>query len=234
MTGPSVVRVPRAWGEGGQAMCEAAAMDIGLPEAATVAAPSLDSQTEAVAAALPELPVILGGCCCAHIGAVSGLAGRHGRVAVVWFDAHGDLNTPETSPSGNAWGMPFRMILEDGYAAAGDCALLGARNVDPPESDFIAETGLSTSAAELPSVLGDTAGAYIAFDCDVLDPGEVDCFMPEPGGPSLGDCLRTIEALAGRTAVLGIGFTGLVASSGNPARIRQILEAALPGSGGQG
>ena len=40
------------------------------------------------------------------------LAARYGRLAVVWVDAHGDLNTPETSPSGNEWGMPLRMAID--------------------------------------------------------------------------------------------------------------------------
>ena len=56
----------------------------------------------------------LGGCCCAHVGAVEGLATRYDRLGVVWFDAHGDLNTPETSPSGNVWGMPLRRLLDSG------------------------------------------------------------------------------------------------------------------------
>jgi arginase len=234
MTGAALLRVPRAWGEGGAAMCEAAAMDVGLPEAASVAMSSLEEQTDAVAAALPELPVVLGGCCCAHVGAAAGLARRHGRIAVIWFDAHGDLNTPGTSPSGNAWGMPFRMILDDGHAAAGDCALLGARNLDPPEADFIAATGLATSEASLGSVVAGTVGAYIAFDCDVLDPAEIDCFMPEPDGPSLDDCARIVGSVAGLAPVLGIGFTGLVSSADNPARLRRIAAAALPEPAGGG
>ena len=63
-------------------------------------------------------PLILGGCCCAHVGAVRELARRHRRIGVIWIDAHGDLNTPETSPSGNAWGMPLRMLIDAGDVAA--------------------------------------------------------------------------------------------------------------------
>jgi arginase len=227
MTRPEVVRVPRAWGEGGAAMCDAAAMDVGLEEAATVAMPTLAEQTAALAAALPDLPVVLGGCCCAHVGAVAGLATRHGRVSVVWFDAHGDLNTPQTSPSGNAWGMPFRMILDEGHAAVGDCALLGARNLDPPEVAYVEATGLAVSKASLDTVVAGTAGTYIAFDCDVLDPAEVECFMPEPGGPSLDECLDAVATVARLGPVLGIGFTGLVPSDANPERLRRIASAAL-------
>ena len=149
---PELVRVPRAFGSGGEAMEAAAAMPLGFDEAATISCVDLDQQTEALAAALPENPVVLGGCCCTHVGAGRGLARRHGRIAVVWVDAHGDLNTPETSPSGNLWGMPFRMLLDGGDVAPGDAALLGARSLDPPEEEYIDRVGLATSAAGLDRV----------------------------------------------------------------------------------
>ena len=53
------------------------------------------SGRSADAATFRVRPLVLGGCCCAHVGAIRGLAARAGRLAVVWFDAHGDLNTPE-------------------------------------------------------------------------------------------------------------------------------------------
>ena len=97
-----LVRVPRAWGEGGEAMAEAARLTLPWPEAAVVAADTLEEEIDGVARELPERPFVLGGSCCAHVGAVRELARRHGRLSVVWIDAHGDLNTPESSPSGNA------------------------------------------------------------------------------------------------------------------------------------
>ena len=92
------------------------------PEAAVVDEDTLTKQNLALAAALPERPLVLGGCCCAHVGAVEGLATRYDRLAVVWFDAHGDLNTPESSPSGNEWGMPLRMLLDSGTVRPDDGA----------------------------------------------------------------------------------------------------------------
>ena len=71
-------------------------------------------RSHATARELPARPLVLGGCCCSHVGAVRELARRHGRIGVVWIDAHGDLNTPESSPSGNAWGMPLRMLIDAG------------------------------------------------------------------------------------------------------------------------
>jgi len=105
------VRVPRAWGSGGDTLAAAAWLELGYAEAAVVEAETLEEQTAALADTLRTLRLVLGGCCCAHVGAIRGLARRHGRLAVAWFDAHGDLNTPETSPAGNLWGMPLRMAL---------------------------------------------------------------------------------------------------------------------------
>src|SRR5204862_3642667 len=68
-----LVRVPRAWGEGGEAMAAAAGLQLRYPDAGVVDEPSLGEQTLALAAELPERPLVLGGCCCAHIGAVQGL-----------------------------------------------------------------------------------------------------------------------------------------------------------------
>ena len=217
-----LVRVPTAFGAGGEPMTRAAMMDIGVEEAATVAEATVSEQTQRVRSVLPERAVVLGGCCCTHVGAVAGLADRAGRVAVVWVDAHGDLNTPQTSPSGNEWGMPFRMILDDGHARVEDCCLIGARSLDPPEQEFILTRGLATELGSLEGV----AGAYIAFDCDVLDPGQIDCFMPEPDGISLDQGVAIVEQVGSRTTILGMGLTGLVASPENPARLRRLLDAA--------
>ena len=100
--GAGLVRVPQAWGEGGESMAEAARLPLPFPEAAVVEEETLDEQTLAVAIDLPERPVVLGGCCCAHIGAVEALAARNGRIALVWFDAHGDLNTPRARRPGTS------------------------------------------------------------------------------------------------------------------------------------
>src|SRR4029077_9852938 len=80
-----LVRVPQAWGDGGEAMAEAAWVQLPYPETAVVEAETLEEQTLALAADLPERPVVLGGCCCAHIGAREGLGRRHGPVAVCWL-----------------------------------------------------------------------------------------------------------------------------------------------------
>jgi arginase family enzyme len=220
-----LVRVPRAWGEGGEAIVEAAALPLPYPEAAVVDEETLGDQTLALAAELPERPLVLGGCCCTHVGAVEGLAARHDRLALVWIDAHGDLNTPESSPTGNLWGMPLRMILDSGAVAAEDALLVGARNLDPPEVEHIAEIGLRTDPADLDGVLDGTDGVYVAFDADSLEPGEIHAFMPEPGGLTLDEAESLLRGVARQTPVLGAGFTALLPDPANVEPLSRLSSA---------
>jgi arginase len=202
-----LVRVPRAWGKGGEPMAEAAHLPLPYPEAAVVDEDSLPEQTFAVATDLPDRPLVLGGCCCAHIGAVEALSARHGRLAVVWLDAHGDLNTIESSPTGNPWATPLRQLIDSGAVRAEDVALVGARNLDPPEEEFIAQTGVGVGPEAIPSVLDKTRCVYIAFDADVVEPGELEVFMPEPDGLTIDEIETLFQGIASRAAVLGAGFT---------------------------
>ena len=211
-----LVRVPRAWGDGGEAMAAAAAMELPWPEAATVAEETLEAQIEATAHALPARPLVLGGCCCAHVGAVRELARRHGRLAIVWLDAHGDLNTPESSPSGNPWGMALRMLIDAGDVDPADVTLLGARNLDPPEAEFIAGAGVGTELGRLPERL------YVAVDGDVIDPPDADVFMPEPDGIPLVELESLLAELPG---VIGAGFTGFLRSDRNEASLARLGHA---------
>jgi arginase family enzyme len=197
-----LVRVPRAWGDGGDAMADAARMALPWPEAAVIEEDTLEAQIAQQVRELPERPLVLGGCCCAHVGAVRGLAARHGRIGVVWLDAHGDLNTPESSPSGDAWGMPLRMLIDAGDVGAGDVTLIGARSLDPPEVAFIEAAGIHRELRELPERI------YVAVDCDVLDGFPV--FMPEPGGLGLGELEQMLARLP---RPVGAGFTVLVPSA---------------------
>ena len=218
-----LVRVPRAWGVGGEGMSEGALMPLPYPEVAIVERDTLEEQNEAIADALAARPVVLGGCCCAHVGAARGLARRVDRLAVVWIDAHGDLNTPETSPSGNLWGMPFRMLLDGGVVAAEDAALVGARNLDPAEAEFVESAGIDDS---LDRALSGVDATYVALDLDVLDPSEVDVLIPEPDGPTSADIETLLNELAERTTIVGIGVTGLLPTERNAALAMRMLAAA--------
>jgi arginase family enzyme len=218
-----LVRVPRAWGVGGDAMAEAASIALPYPEVAVVERDSLGDQTDAIAAALAARPVVVGGCCCSHVGAATGAARRVGRLGVVWLDAHGDLNTPATSPSGNEWGMPLRMLLDAGAVVPEDTALVGARNLDPPEVEYMAAHGIDDS---LDRALAGVEATYVALDFDVLDPGEADVFMPDPAGLSVSEVEGLLGEVAGRTEIGGIGVTGLLATERNAALAARLLAAA--------
>ncbi|HEU0246096.1 MAG TPA: arginase family protein [Gaiellaceae bacterium] len=219
-----LLRVPHAWGSGGEAMAEGARLEIPYPEVGLVVAhDTLEEQNEVLAAMLPVRPVVLGGCCCSHVGAVRGLASRVDRLGVVWIDAHGDLNTPETSPSGNLWGMPLRMLLDDEVVAPGDVALVGARNLDPPEAEYVADTGIDDS---LERALAGVDAAYVALDLDVLDPAEADVFMAEPDGPTVTKIEGVLRDACERSTIVGIGVTGFLATERNVAVITRALAAA--------
>jgi arginase len=203
-------------------MVAAASLPFTYPEAAVIEEPTLGEQNLALASELPERPLILGGCCCSHVGAIEGLAARHDRLAVIWLDAHGDLNTPETSPSGNAWGMPLRMIVDGGAADPHDVALIGARNLDPPEVEFIASAGIHD---DVQPVLDAVDCVYVALDCDVFEPSELAVFMPEPGGPTVAEIERLFGRIRAARTVVGVGITGLAPDRGNVEKLERLTTA---------
>jgi arginase family enzyme len=221
-----LIRVPRAWGTGGEGMAEAARLPVPYPEAAVIEEDTLAEQSLALARELPVRPVVLGGCCCSHIGAVEALGARHGRIAVLWFDAHGDLNTPESSPSGNEWGMPLRRLLDSGAVAVEDVALIGARNLDPPEEKFIAASGLGVGPEAADRALEETNGVYLAIDFDAFAEDEVASWMPEPAGMSVSGVEQILLSARKQKPVLGAGFTGLLDDERNVPAVARLASAA--------
>jgi arginase len=207
-------------------MAEAAFLELPYPEAGVVDEETLTEQSLALACSLPERPLIVGGCCCAHVGAVEALATRCDRLGIVWLDAHGDLNTPESSPSGNLWGMPLRMLIDSDTVQAEDVALVGARSLDPPEERFIADSGLRLGEERVAEALDGVDAVYVAFDCDVLEP---DCgvamFMPEPGGMTPEAAEAVLVEATHRTPVAGLGFSGFVADPANVAGLVRFCAA---------
>jgi arginase len=192
-----------------------------------------------VAAALAGAPdarlLILGGDCTSHSATMAGLAkARPGaRFGIAWFDAHGDLNTPDTTPSGNVWGMPFAMLLGWGEpdlvgacdgptAREEDAALLGGQVLDEQESRMQAaskvalfgagmlatEAGMAALAGWARVVGERCDGLYIAFDLDALDETEgLSVAMPEAGGLSLETAARAMATLSAHADVVGFGPT---------------------------
>jgi arginase len=142
-----------------------------------------------------RIPIVLGGDHSIALGTLGGLAARHGPGAVLWFDAHGDLNTPQTTPSGNVHGMPLAAALGRGgpnFDSAAwtlpalqpdRVALIGARDLDPGERELIAELGLACHSmnaldrrgieAIVREALERAVGApfvHVSLDMDGLDP----------------------------------------------------------------
>jgi arginase len=194
-----------------------------------------DRVAAAIAAAPDAQLLILGGDCTSHSGTMAGLAKANpgARFGIAWFDAHGDFNTPDTTPSGNVWGMPFAMLLGRGEpdlvgacdgptARAEDAALLGGQVLDETESRMLAaspvshfgagmlatEAGMAALAAWARVVGARRAGIYIAFDLDAIDESEgLSLAMPEPQGLSLATAVRAIETIAGAARIVGFGPT---------------------------
>jgi arginase len=150
-----------------------------------------------VGAALDEgrIPIVLGGDHSIALGTLGGLASQRGPGAVLWFDAHGDLNTPETTPSGNVHGMPLAAALGRGGPRFESpswtlpalqperVAVIGARELDSGERALIRELGLAVhTMSELDrrgietvvsEALERAAGAqfvHVSLDMDGLDP----------------------------------------------------------------
>jgi arginase len=184
--------------------------------------------------------VALGGDCTTHAGVMAGLRkamaariGHPARLAIAWFDAHGDFNDPDTTPSGNVWGMPFAMLLGRGAADLvdacegptaldEDAALLGGQVLDEQESRMLAasrvahfgagmlggEAGRAALAAWAGVVAGRCDGLYVAFDLDAIDASEaLSLAMPEPAGISLATAVSCVGILARAMPVVGIGTT---------------------------
>jgi arginase len=88
--------------------------------------------------------------------------------------------------------------------------LVGARNLDPPEVEFIAASGLRTGVDEVDDAVAEADAVYVAFDVDVLDPeDDVVCFMPEPSGFTVVEAAALLRRIAAERPVAGVGLTGL-------------------------
>ena len=201
-----------------------------------------------------ERLLILGGDCCAHAGAMAGLrrAQPDRRLAIAWFDAHGDCNTPDTTPSGNIWGMPFAMLLGRGPAdlvgaVAGPsaemrhAALVGGQVLDEPESRWLSSSPVAHFGAGMLRTVGGMAALrgwvntvadevdalYLAIDHDVLDADEARwaVTMPEAGGLSADVAVEAVRVLAQAIPVVGYGATAMNFRNGGDAE-RTVAAAA--------
>jgi arginase len=123
--------------------------------------------------------------------------------------------------------MPLRMLLDSGAVRSEDVALVGARNLDPPEEEFLAASAVHTGEDAVARALDDVDCVYIALDCDSVEPGDLAVFMPEPDGLALDELERLLREVASTGRVVGAGFTGLVADAANEPKLARLAAAAL-------
>lgn len=182
-----------------------------------------------------QIPVVLGGDHALAAGSIAGaaahLAAKGERLGVIWVDAHGDLNTPASSRSGNVHGMPLAALLGHGDKAmvgiAGaepalrptDLALVGLRDLDAPERTHIKKWGLSAFTMRALDERGvrlvmeeaiaiatrGTGGIWVSFDMDVIDPDEAPGVgTAVPGGMTYREAHLAMEMLADTGKLVGV------------------------------
>ncbi|KTS69937.1 arginase [Microbacterium testaceum] len=173
--------------------------------------------------------IVVGGDCGVALGAISPVAADD--LAVVWIDAHADLNTPASSPSGAFHGMVLRAItgegenlhrLEPGISPS-RIVLAGTRALDAEEQRFIDEHGIRVIAPDAladPEVLAEAVQAtgasrvYVHVDLDVLDPAEMTgVALPEPFGARTTDVVASLRRLRERVPLAGATLTEYSPSS---------------------
>ena len=157
-------------------------------------------------------PIVLGGDHSIAMGTLDGLRRARGEAAgLVWVDAHSDINSPESSPSGNVHGMPLWFALEEGYADPKRTVQIGLRDVDPSEKANLRASGIAAFTMSDVDRLGMTrvmeeairiAGAggkpiHMSFDMDGIDPSEAPgTGTPVKGGLSFREAHLAMEMLA--------------------------------------
>jgi arginase len=176
-----------------------------------------------------EFPLVLGGDHSVAIGSLNG-SSRAADLGVVWFDAHADLNTPETTPSGNVHGMPLAAALGRGAFGETDwapapnlressIAYVGLRSIDERERELIRESdmtaftmsdidqrGISAVVEDALAVATDgTDGVHVSLDLDWLDPKEAPGVgTPVRGGVTYREAHAALEALSRRDQTDGL------------------------------
>lgn len=185
-----------------------------------------------------HLPLVVGGDHSIAAGTVAGISSYHHKkgesIGLIWFDAHGDMNTPDTTESGNIHGMPLASCLgmgPDSLRRIGDrfpmvdpdkAVLIGVRSLDDGERSNIRESGIRCFTMKEIDQLGmhavmsqaieiataGTAGFHLSFDLDGTDPVVAPGVgTPVPGGVSYRESHTVMELAAETGKVLGLEFT---------------------------
>lgn len=175
--------------------------------------------TVAPSAGRGRCPLVVSGDCMTALGTVASLQSAGLEVGIVWFDAHGDVQTPETTASGYLGGMPLRLLT--GYRPEiiasrlglrpvdeASIVLAGARDLDPPEVSYLERSQIRRAdVGDLEPAAVPDLPLYVHVDVDVLDPIAVPGLRyPAPGGPSAAQLAAALRMLIGTGQVVGIGL----------------------------
>lgn len=202
-----------------------------------------DAAQDVLARLAPHRLLTAGGDCAVDVVAIDYLHRKHPDLHVVWFDAHLDANTPQTSPSRNFHGMPVAALFgeapEPMRSKLGQSLnparffYCGERVADPAEADFRAARGLrSLDLAHLP----ENAPVHIHFDLDVLDPlAFPHLAFAELDGMAIDVAIDLITSIARRCDVVGFTLTEFAPAHEQAARegadvLAAIVAAACEGN----
>src|SRR5262245_49391597 len=167
-------------------------------------------------------PLVLSGDCLTSLGTVAGLQRAGIDPAIVWFDAHGDVQTVETTASGYLGGMPLRILVGYGPELIADrlgirplaedrVVLVDARDLDPPEAEYLATAAIRhVPVADVPSMDLPAGPIYLHLDLDVVDPNDLPGLLfPAPGGPDIDAVFSAARAVmaTGRVVAVGLACT---------------------------
>jgi arginase len=248
--GPSAIRIAdleQRLEQLGHKVSDIGDLDVMIPETQKVGegklrykAPILAICTQlctAVEKALEKnrLPLVLGGDHSIAIGSIAGSSGHFARqnesIGLIWFDAHGDSNTPESTPSGNIHGMSLAVSLGQGdpelvnlggrspKVAARNTVLIGIRDLDPGEREVLKKSGVNVYTMrdldergmrdvvdEAIGLAADgTAGVHLSFDLDVVDPEDAPgTGTPVWGGITYREAHLAMELIADRAQIVAV------------------------------
>ena len=187
-----------------------------------------------------RFPLVLAVNCFTSLGTVSGV-GR--EVGVVWFDAHGDFNTPDTSPTGFFDGMGLAMLLGDGWeelrrtveglrpVPAEHALLVGARDLDPGERDRVTASALRQADAKnlddaLEELSREVEAVYVHIDLDVIDPSVARANpLSVEGGFDAAELEEALTAISNRFEIAAAAMTAYDPSVDPEGRVPPIAKA---------
>ena len=166
-----------------------------------------------------KTPLVFANDCTSCLGMVKGLESK--APVVLWYDSHGDFNTPETTPSGFLGGMPLAALVGRGNQhlmrgldlqpiSESDVIITDVRNLDPEEGEMLraSDVTIYQSLDALRSAPLPGRPLYIHFDTDVVDCAEMPAMSyPEPGGPSLAESIESLKLVVARGEIAGILFS---------------------------